>query len=168
MASPWATRQSRKPPECHPDKKYYAKGLCKTCYRRADYQADTERFAAYARKWRERNLERARKNGKRYYENNKDRIAELNRRGRIRAYGITPEEYDRMLLAQDKCCALCRRLLETRICIDHDHATGQVRALLCVSCNSGLGDLQDDPELMRRAAEYVERHRMVAEWTRSS
>lgn len=167
MASPWSTRASRKPPACHPDKKYYAKGLCRTCYKRAEYRADPERHRAYRSGYTRRNRDAIRARSKKWYEENKERAKALNRAIRIRAYGISVEQYDQMLLAQDKCCALCARILSDRICIDHDHATGIVRALLCVSCNSGLGDFQDDPELMRRAAEYVERHRMVEQWIRS-
>jgi hypothetical protein len=40
--------------------------------------------------------------------------------------------------------------------IDHDHETGKVRGMLCFPCNAALGQLQDDPTIIRRAAEYVE------------
>ena len=42
---------------------------------------------------------------------------------------------------------------------DHCHATGVIRGFLCRACNVGLGHFKDDPELMRRAAEYIERYR---------
>jgi Recombination endonuclease VII len=40
--------------------------------------------------------------------------------------------------------------------IDHDHVTGTVRGVLCFTCNAALGQLQDDPAIIRRAAAYVE------------
>jgi hypothetical protein len=43
--------------------------------------------------------------------------------------------------------------------LDHDHAGGHLRGLLCLSCNQALGHFRDDPALLRRAAEYVERTR---------
>jgi hypothetical protein len=46
--------------------------------------------------------------------------------------------------------------------IDHDHATGEIRGLLCAHCNTALGLLGDDPDRMRRAADYLEAHAAVA------
>jgi hypothetical protein len=43
--------------------------------------------------------------------------------------------------------------------IDHDHDSGKVRAALCHGCNRGLGEFADDPRRLRRAADYIERHR---------
>ncbi|MGY2066358.1 endonuclease VII domain-containing protein [Blastococcus sp. SYSU DS0619] len=74
-----------------------------------------------------------------------------------RRYGITAAEADVMLAAQGGLCALCRRAPAEHV--DHDHATGAVRALLCFNCNGGLGQFRDDPELLHVAAFYVEHHR---------
>lgn len=74
-----------------------------------------------------------------------------------RRYGITAEDADAMLEAQGGVCAIC--LVATASHVDHDHATGKVRELLCFNCNGGLGQFKDDPDVLRAAAEYVERHR---------
>jgi hypothetical protein len=83
-----------------------------------------------------------------------------------RAYGITPEQYDAMLTHQGGVCAICGKppkpdgvRAASRLHIDHDHITGQIRALLCNHCNRGIGAFVDDPNLLRRAAEYIERYR---------
>ena len=54
-------------------------------------------------------------------------------------------------------CDLCGA--EETMHADHCHATGVIRGFLCRACNVGLGHFKDDPELMRRAAEYIERYR---------
>ena len=61
-----------------------------------------------------------------------------------------------MLAGQDGLCAICRNAPAEHV--DHDHATGAVRALLCFNCNGGLGQFKDDPFLLHAAAFYVEHH----------
>jgi hypothetical protein len=73
-----------------------------------------------------------------------------------RRYGISAAEADIMLGTQGGVCAMCRTAPAAHV--DHDHATGAVRALLCLDCNGGLGQFRDDPWLMRMAALYVEHH----------
>jgi hypothetical protein len=73
-----------------------------------------------------------------------------------RRYGITAQDADEMSLAQEGVCAICRAA--PAVHVDHDHATGAVRALLCFNCNGGLGQFKDDPDVLRAAAEYVEFH----------
>ena len=72
-------------------------------------------------------------------------------------YGITVEIYESMVREQGGLCELCSE--PGPLVVDHDHATGAVRALLCHGCNSGLGLLRDDPAQIRAAAQYVEKHR---------
>ena len=89
-----------------------------------------------------------------------------NLRNNIRKYGLTVAEFEAMLAAQDGLCMICGKppkpdgvRAASRLHIDHDHATGENRDLICLNCNRGLGYFKDDPVLMRAAAEYVERHR---------
>lgn len=69
-------------------------------------------------------------------------------------YGISTGDYQHMLDEQEGKCAICG-VSNTELHVDHDHDTGDVRALLCFSCNSGLGMFKDDPELLRKAAVYI-------------
>ena len=88
------------------------------------------------------------------------RTPELRRKYRLSSkYGITPEQYDDMAEAQNHCCAICgadepktKHMTEH---IDHCHDTGVLRQLLCSTCNTGLGSFYDNPEWLKRAAEYV-------------
>lgn len=84
-------------------------------------------------------------------------------------FGITLEQYGEMLALQDGKCALCKepetatangRLME--LAVDHDHATGEVRSLLCGNCNKGLGNFKDSPELLAAAILYLRSHRLRA------
>lgn len=72
-------------------------------------------------------------------------------------YGITIEEYEARLAAQDGHCAICPRTPtdDAPLVVDHDHATGLVRGLLCHNCNSGIGMLGDDLATVRSAAWYL-------------
>ena len=77
-------------------------------------------------------------------------------------YGLTLEAWNNMLIAQNSCCAICKTHIDNcthqQLAVDHDHVTGKVRALLCDLCNTALGKFKDSPELLREAADYLERH----------
>jgi len=89
-------------------------------------------------------------------------------------YGITLAEFDVMLAAQRGCCAICEGTDVGRgssgrgkgvFHVDHDHATGKVRGLLCTNCNKGLGFFLDDSRNLSRAIEYLRQNngpRLVA------
>ena len=77
-------------------------------------------------------------------------------------YGVTNEEYIALLDSQQGCCAICESPKPSsgrykHFCVDHDHNTGRIRGLLCMNCNITLGRLRDDPEVLRKAADYLER-----------
>ncbi|WP_375490152.1 endonuclease VII domain-containing protein [uncultured Jatrophihabitans sp.] len=72
-----------------------------------------------------------------------------------RRYGITAEHADQMLAEQDGLCAICREAPAAHV--DHDHASGRVRGLLCFNCNGALGQFRDRADLMLRAADYLQR-----------
>lgn len=93
--------------------------------------------------------------------------SEANRRIALKTlYGLAHETYLAMLAEQDGKCAICGftpapggKKAAARLHVDHDHDTGRVRALLCNGCNRGLGYLQDNPALLRAAADYIEQHK---------
>lgn len=95
----------------------------------------------------------------------------------LRKYGLTPEEFDARWEAQGRCCAICGTAElgqrntgdgPRRPSVDHDHSCcpGQrtcgncLRDLLCMNCNLGIGNFQEDPAVLRAAAEYLERWRL--------
>ena len=78
----------------------------------------------------------------------------------LRGYGITLEEVGEILANQGGTCAICRKQVTDprgfSPHVDHDHATGKVRGILCLTCNAGLGSFHDDPDLLRSAIRYLE------------
>lgn len=76
-----------------------------------------------------------------------------------RAYGMTLEEYEALLRAQEGKCAICGETCGTgqHLSVDHCHDTNAVRGLLCRNCNRGLGLFQDRPDLLGRAHEYLKK-----------
>lgn len=72
-------------------------------------------------------------------------------------YGVTADGYDSMYADQNGCCLICGKHKDSLI-VDHDHITGAVRGLLCYRCNTGIGQLQDDVDILTKAIEYINRH----------
>jgi hypothetical protein len=73
-----------------------------------------------------------------------------------RRYKLSKSQVADMKAAQDGCCAICGDPAQH---LDHDHASGATRQMLCQRCNHGLGLFRDDPDLLHAAALYVDGHR---------
>lgn len=91
------------------------------------------------------------------------RISYFNRT--LEKYNLTQDEYRDLLSSQKGLCAICyqppteKRYQTSRpLCIDHDHKTGQVRGLLCGSCNRALGGFKDNPSVLESAKQYLTRY----------
>lgn len=116
-------------------------GTCKECAHK--------KVAARTEEQRRHNRETTRKWAETHREHNQAK----NRAYRIKTkYGLTVEQYEAIVNAP--CCAICQR--ETKLVLDHDHATGKIRGAICSSCNSGLGHAHDDPNILEAAAQYLE------------
>jgi hypothetical protein len=92
---------------------------------------------------------------------NRNKTYAEQRISRIRRYGIDVEDYERMLEEQNGGCYICGKVPEGNraLDIDHDHATGKVRGLLCSNHNRALGLLNDDVVLMLKSVEYLVKQR---------
>jgi hypothetical protein len=71
----------------------------------------------------------------------------------IERYRIGTDEVEHLVEGQGGICPICRKAFPTAV--DHDHVTGAVRGILCADCNTGMGQLRDDPWVLRRAIEYL-------------
>lgn len=88
------------------------------------------------------------------------KCAKLRNGFRERLYGLSTDDYSELVEEQNGVCALCGKASEERaIAVDHDHASGEIRGLLCSPCNTGVGMFRDDPGLLRKAIAYIEAHR---------
>jgi len=93
---------------------------------------------------------------KKYYAQNKKRIDEINRNyNYLRKYGITIENKEKMLEKQNYQCLICQKIINISAAVDHDHETGEIRGILCLNCNFGLGNFMDNIQLLKNAIEYL-------------
>jgi hypothetical protein len=132
---------------------------CKTCQvekNRKYRHRNKEKFRVHSKWLYENHRNDYIDAAKRNYQNNKER----HRRNKLkRTYGITIEQYDEILKAQNGVCAVCRksasRVTSKHLFVDHDHKTGKVRGLLCGNCNSLLGHAKDSLVILKDAIHYL-------------
>lgn len=150
--------------ELKPETEFYAAKGCKDGLR-GDCKAC---FAARARDWYARNREHVVANVKRWQSENPEQVRATRRKRNAirrreireehlrRTFGMMQAEYEVMLVSQCGGCAICGRKPKGRsLHVDHDHATGQIRGLLCFKCNGGLGQFADDPNRLATAIGYL-------------
>ncbi len=79
-------------------------------------------------------------------------------KGKLKKFNMSVEEYQLLWDAQSGRCASCNKTEEEnnkRLAVDHNHATGRNRALLCAKCNAGIGFFNDNPDLLEKAKQYI-------------
>ena len=82
--------------------------------------------------------------------------------GHLRKYGITVEEYKNSYKEQNGLCAICGNSPKQkgwRLSVDHNHNTGKFRGLLCGNCNSALGMVDDNIEILQNMITYLNKHK---------
>lgn len=104
----------------------------------------------YSKKYRLGHIGIMNENQRRYYGKNKGKSKN---RGLVRYYGITLEDYERMVKERDGRCDICGN--ERKLCVDHDHKTGRIRGLLCSCCNAALGQIHDDVRVAENIVSYL-------------
>ena len=137
----------------------------------------SEAHKAYLREYHKKHKEQIRERQKAYYTENREkrraivrrwsaknkvRIVQSQRKSKLKKYGLQPNEYSMLLFLQGGGCAICGKTYrlnpnrKENLAVDHNHTTGMVRGLLCSHCNTVLGFMNDDPDLLRKAADYLE------------
>jgi len=152
-------------------REYYAKHQKKAKAKYARYRAkNREKLNAKSREYRAEHQEEVNIRGRKYYaehlekEHAKGAKWRTEHPGKARAYHIksfynlTIKDYDKLLAFQNGRCAVCYSLPNgRRLSVDHDHATGEIRGLLCQNCNFMLGFANDSIDLLATAINYLER-----------
>ena len=141
-------------------------------------QKAREHRLLYLKNWRKRNREytrafdkRRRKEDpkikerqKKYHSENPDKNMEYQR---MANYGISSEQYYDLVKRQNNRCGICGRLERRKnyktgkrqsLSIDHDHASGKNRGLLCRDCNFAIGLFEDNAAIVQKAVQYLRKH----------
>lgn len=120
------------------------------------------KHAAYQRAWRAKHPEKSRAISRRHYYRHLEKNRERVRWNMTRIlHGIRREDFAKMLERQGGVCAICHKKQEggnvnqNRLHIDHDHATGQIRDLLCSKCNLLIGYCDENPVILEAAIGYL-------------
>jgi len=81
-----------------------------------------------------------------------------------RRYNLSLEEFELLKQSQDNKCAICGNdfinieSYKNKPQLDHNHETNEIRGILCLTCNSGIGFFNDSIELLIKAKEYLEKY----------
>lgn len=119
-------------------------------------------YQAYCRKCNLENLNKRYKTGDPEYRAMKSREYLLRNK-----YGLTQEDFLKMLKKQKGACAICgeqqkikylKKGSTGRLVVDHCHKTGKVRELLCAECNFGISKFKDKMSLLMKASMYIMKH----------
>lgn len=130
---------------------------CKSCrkYRLKYYQINRENIRKKAREHYHKNRKVIRKKWKEYYRLNSHKVRNTDLK---REFGITLEDYDRILTRQGGRCAICGILNDNKspkFHLDHCHNTKKIRGILCRNCNFLLGNAKDSQQILTKAIEYL-------------
>ena len=100
-----------------------------------------------------------------FYKNNRKEYQARHWRNKVkRIYGISADEYKKMLLEQNERCAICfkhQSELNHKMCVDHNHKTNKNRGLLCRKCNVAIGNLNENIAHLQAAITYLKRFEEV-------
>jgi len=130
---------------------------CNKAAKRERHVRNAEQYREKARLWAAENPER-RAAYQADYRKRPERKRAMRDLYYRRTYGLGADDVDRLLEQQGRRCGICGEPTRPRLAsmhLDHDHATGKVRGLLCLDCNQGLGKFRERPELLLRAVIYL-------------
>ena len=128
-----------------------------------DYQKqyrlkNKERISKNQRRWKKENKELCRIKSIEWANTHKEQRKLTLRKFQLKKfYGLSIDQFQKMLSNQNNCCALCSNEFksDSDTSVDHNHTTGNVRQLLCKKCNFGIGMFNEDVSLLSKAINYI-------------
>jgi hypothetical protein len=114
---------------------------------------ESERIAI----WKKNNPDKVAMQRKRHRSRNPEKIKENRIKQTLKKYNITIDEYDRLFASQNGRCAICGKSTKTRLAVDHNHKTNNVRQLLCTKCNLIIGCSMEDISILENSINYIKR-----------
>lgn len=143
----------------------------KQATRRAWGLANREKIRESGRAWRRVNQEKIREKRAAYRLANREALRtwqkEYHRRNKEKTraywlrtqYGLDHKQFQKLLIGQKNRCGICKEKFQRTPHIDHSHAGGKVRGLLCAHCNQGLGHFKDSKKILKNAIKHLcEKH----------
>ena len=109
---------------------------CESEKKKLYFQKNKPAYAARTKQWRKENPNKKRE----------EHLRQL--------YGISVDDYEKMLAKQNGVCAVCKKPRK-RLCVDHCHKTKKVRGLLCGSCNLAIGNAKEDIKILHKLIDYL-------------
>ena len=140
-------------------------------YNKEYVSKNRDKLNLYQREYRQKNLEKVRGYSKKYYAQNKNKKKEYQskrfnqiKEARLRRnFNLTLNEFNKMLKNQNNKCVICNSnfTIVKKPCVDHDHETNQVRELLCQKCNTVVGFVYEDLNIVNNLYNYIKKHKFI-------
>ena len=129
--------------------------------RKQYYIENKERIKERVKQYRANNKEKISNSKKEYCKRHPEKARNRNRKLRYSQISFQSEQYVELFNKQNGRCAICgkhQNELKYALCVDHNHINGNVRGLLCKKCNLGIGNLNDDINLLSQAINYLKEY----------
>ncbi len=169
-----ATCKIEKSSDCFHKAKKEKDGLQYRCigcgkkYHADRYVNQKEKISGQIAAYRAGNKDKLNEAGKVWRSKNPDKVKHYQRTTNLKKnFGLSIADYEKMAEAQNNACAICltpetfvhkAKGQVARLAVDHCHASGKIRKLLCANCNRALGLFNDNPYIMEFAAKYIRAH----------
>jgi len=124
------------------------------------YEEHKEEKLIYSNEYKKKNKDQCSINRKRYYYANFQKEKEYNRKYQlIKNYGMSISDYNLMFEEQSGKCYICQKHqseCKKPLAVDHNHKTGKIRKLLCMSCNAAIGMVRESTDILKNMVIYLE------------